>query len=80
MVCCSVAKSEVGGSAAPPLKPGSLSTHTIVVQFSLYAREDVAVAHLLKVESVQLKIDKNKAWYASKMAGTLSAHHSFKDA
>jgi hypothetical protein len=32
------------------------------------------------IESVQLKIDKNNAWYASKMAGILRAHHSFKEA
>lgn len=35
---------------------------------------------IVKGESVQLKIDKNNVWYASKMAGILSAHHSFKEA
>jgi hypothetical protein len=33
-----------------------------------------------KTESVHWKIDKNNAWYASKIAGTFSAHHSFKEA
>jgi hypothetical protein len=35
---------------------------------------------ITKFESVQLKIDKNNARYASKIMGTLRTHHSFKEA